>query len=189
MTGQPLLGEGNAEMRDTFTRAELLAALCLEPCHVTGMHDPNHTDGSVCDIQRAKAFDRLLAVLGVSEGELPRALHDDCYWCRGIPTQEKYREQKRGLHRWAGVPVPDELAAPAPDHGMFDVSEREVMRAMRRAPKVKDGWVTIDALRETLGLPRHTPKIMRPAHRLVEKGKLAFRNDYEAGHSAQFRVA
>ncbi len=66
----------------TFTREELLEALTLEPCHVTGMHDPSHTPQYVCDIQRSKAFKRVLALVGVNEKELPRRLHGErCYLC------------------------------------------------------------------------------------------------------------
>jgi hypothetical protein len=75
----------------SFTRAEILEALALEPCHVTGMHRPNHHVEFTCDLQRAAAFKRVLALLGVEESELPRRLHDPpCRWCHGVPSQEEY---------------------------------------------------------------------------------------------------
>jgi hypothetical protein len=96
-------------------RAELLKLLRIEPCHTTGMHDPTHTTKHVCAGQLRASLERLLGALGVTPGELPHALHDDCYWCHGVPTQEEYRVERRALHEWAGVEIPKALSEPAPD--------------------------------------------------------------------------
>lgn len=106
-------------LKDTFTREELLQALRIEPCHTTGMHDPNHTARYVCDGQRAIAYHRLLGLLGVTEDQLPRVLHPECGWCHEVPSQERYRVQRRELHAWAGVPIPPALAEPAPDAEVY----------------------------------------------------------------------
>lgn len=98
-----------------LTRADILDVLALEPCHITGTHTPNHHLESLCTYQKAAMLDRLLAFLDTNVDELPRRLHEDCYWCHNIPTQELYREHLRATYRWAGVEISDELAAPAPD--------------------------------------------------------------------------
>jgi hypothetical protein len=175
--------------KSTFTRDEILAALTVRPCHITGIHNPDHHRKYTCADQRAEAFRQVLELIGATEDELPRALHNEnCGWCHRIPSQERYREDLRKTWGWAGVPLTDDLAAPAPDAPVFDVTEDDVMAAMDRAEKVAGDWVRTDALREALGLPRHTPRYSRPAHRLVEAGRLEFRNGYEAGHSGQYRV-
>lgn len=85
----------------TFTRQQILDAVTLKPCHITGEHDPTHTPDRVCASQTAAAFRGLLALLDVEVEDLPRALHDTCYWCNNVPTQEEYRVQQRRLHEWA----------------------------------------------------------------------------------------
>lgn len=100
----------------TVSRAALLKAMQIEPCHTTGMHDPNHTTKFVCESQRSKAYGRVLELLGMTEENLPHALHGaECYWCHEVCSQEEYRVDRRALHAWAGQEVPAELAAPAPD--------------------------------------------------------------------------
>lgn len=111
-----------------FTRSQVLDMLSLRPCHVTGMHTPEHHLDYTCEIQKGEAFDRALKILMATEDEVPKHLHDDCYWCHGQdpvacassanvldgspalklgqPTQERYRERARKTHAWAGVPVP-----------------------------------------------------------------------------------
>lgn len=76
-----------------YTHEGLLQAITLQPCHVTGMHDPTHTPRYVCSLQREEAFERLLGFLGLTEGELPRKLHDKCYWCHESEGKDKF-------HRW-----------------------------------------------------------------------------------------
>ena len=83
-----------------------------------------------------------------------------------------YRQEKRDLHAWAGVPVPHPLAVPAPDAPCFDVPKRKVMAAMHKAVKDADGWSSNDQVREALGLPPHSTQYQRPMASLVEKGLL-----------------
>lgn len=99
----------------TFTREQVLEAIALRPCHVTGQHDPDHTPDRVCESQLSQAFTGLLDLLGVTPEDLPHALHESCHWCHDVPVQEIFRVKLRRVHAWAGVPVPAELAAPAPD--------------------------------------------------------------------------
>lgn len=108
-----------------YTREELLAVLALQPCHVTGMHTPEHhiahrspfngeeSEGYVCEMQLVAAVKRLLGLLEADVSELPHELHGpECGWCHRPATQEKYRARQRLSHAWAGVPVSPELAAP-----------------------------------------------------------------------------
>lgn len=66
-----------------LVREVLRDVIALEPCHITGMHDPTHTPRYVCRDQKAEAYDRLVAFLGLTENQIPRRLHEDCYWCHG----------------------------------------------------------------------------------------------------------
>lgn len=162
--------------QETFTREELLNALRIEPCHITGCHEPDHHLKYTCADQRAASFVRVLALLGVDEMDLPRDLHGkcekDCYWCHGIPNQEQYRARNRRTHEWAGVEIPPELAALAPDHPKFDVSEGAVLSAVKRLSGKEKRLVTFFEISEALGLGRHSTKYQRPLHNLVERGKL-----------------
>lgn len=123
-------------MKEMFTRAELLEALALEPCHVTGQHDPNHTPRHVCSIQRAEAFERVLELLGVTEEELPKRLHEGCGWCHEVPSQEEYRIGMRRLHAWAGKPISEELAAPGSDAERF--TEERVLAWLEEASSYRE---------------------------------------------------
>jgi hypothetical protein len=161
----------------TYTRQEILDAMALHPCHVTGMHTPeHHLDGSVCNIMLSRSAEGVLALVGATVDDLPRRLHDDCGWCHRVPTQEEYRERLRQTYAWAGEEVPPELAEPAPDAPCFDVPERDVLRAVRTAKPSEDvggGWLRYDDVREALGLPgRHDHSYNRPMQRLIEKGKV-----------------
>lgn len=92
------------------------AAVYLTPCHVTGMHTPeHHLNGTTCDTQRAEILARVLQVLEMPLEAAPHKLHDACYWCHGVPNQEEFRAQRRATYEWADLPIPAELAAPAPD--------------------------------------------------------------------------
>lgn len=105
-------------------------ALALEPCHVTGMHNPDHhvekrpgEGGYICDIQMNEALKNFLATLGTkypgSEHEeatyrpgrdLPRKLHGEkCGWCHRVPSQEEYRVTHRKAYVWADEIPPAEL--------------------------------------------------------------------------------
>ena len=92
----------------------VLDALYLEPCHITGMHTPNHHTYRTCSSQRDDVLQRVLTALGMTETDLGHKLHKVCFWCHRVPQQEDYRQQLRESYRWAGVLIPDELAAPGP---------------------------------------------------------------------------
>lgn len=93
----------------------LREALAIEPCHITGEHEPDHHLRYLCRDQQARALAGLLAGLGLNFDDLPRRLHPGCGWCHRIPAQERYRERLRATWAWAGVDIPAELAEPAPD--------------------------------------------------------------------------
>lgn len=88
--GECLIGLTNM---DLIRRQDVIDVLALEPCHVTGLHDPEHTTRRVCNIQRAVAWERLLSFLGVDEEDLPRRMKEDCYFCHE-------GEDKPILERW-----------------------------------------------------------------------------------------
>lgn len=97
-------------------RQAVLDLLVLRPCHITGMHTPNHHTRSTCNDQKVAVLEGLLAALGIDLADARRELHPDgCWSCHDVPGQEKYRETRRNTYRWAGVPIPPELAAMAPD--------------------------------------------------------------------------
>lgn len=106
-----------------MTDQELVQALVerglldRRPCHITGMHEPEHHLRADCADMKAATIERMLLAAGVSYHELPARLHDlgDCGWCHGVPSQEKYRERLRRTWAWAGVDLTPELAASAPD--------------------------------------------------------------------------
>jgi hypothetical protein len=118
----PRLHRDDDERREAITRwstravvAVLTEALTIEPCHITGMHDPDHHVRYTCAEQLREVASRMITGLGLTIDELPHRLHEKCGWCHNVGTQEKYRERMRESHRWAGVEIPAELAAPAPD--------------------------------------------------------------------------
>lgn len=51
----------------------------LHPCHVTGMHTPDHhlVSDHICDLQAEDIAKQAFGDLTL----LPRALHPNCYWC------------------------------------------------------------------------------------------------------------
>ncbi|MGH3405132.1 MAG: hypothetical protein ACRDRJ_21910 [Streptosporangiaceae bacterium] len=93
----------------------LREALAIQPCHITGEHEPDHHLRYLCRDQQAAMLSGLLAGLGLAFGDLPRRLHDGCGWCHRIPAQERYRERLRATWAWAGADMPAELAEPALD--------------------------------------------------------------------------
>jgi hypothetical protein len=172
-------------------RDEILQALTIYPCHVTGMHNPEHTADHVCEEQLVGAVERLLKVIGATVKDLPHALEPGCGWCHRVPTQEHYRRELRELHGWAGVEISPELAAPAADAECFDLAEDEVLAAVRRSATLADGWIRYETIRMELGIQRNTGDVVhanRPLDKLVKAGRLEFRNGFEAGYSAQVRV-
>lgn len=121
-------------------------ALVLEPCHVTGMHDPTHTPRYLCETQRADVYDRVLAAVGMAQEAMPRRLHDNCGWCHRVPEEEQRRQQARELHEWAGVPVPPELAEPAPDEPRPD-DQFWILALIAAAPEHEPGgWRSYGAM-------------------------------------------
>lgn len=98
-------------------RLVLMDALTLRPCHVTGMHTPEHHARFMCAHQKAAMLDAVLAALGIDNAaDLPHALHDEsCGWCHRVPAQERHREGLRETYRWAGVEIPAHLAEPGDD--------------------------------------------------------------------------
>ena len=72
--------------------AAVLSAAFIEPCHVTGTHDPTHTLHYMCNIQKAQAFDRIIAALGMKEPM--RQLHaKGCYFCHDKKGDKKDRAE------------------------------------------------------------------------------------------------
>lgn len=87
--------------------------LVLEPCHVTGMHDPTHTTTYMCNLQKAGLLDALMAAAGLAYDDLRRALHGPgCRSCHHVSSEEYERVKDRQLYAWAGVDLPEELATP-----------------------------------------------------------------------------
>lgn len=60
---------------ERYTREELLSAMTLAPCHVTGTHDPEHTPKYVCQQQMSDAFRAVLRLIGATVDDLPRRPH------------------------------------------------------------------------------------------------------------------
>jgi hypothetical protein len=109
-------GETEAEWAARVVTVVFADALAVRPCHITGMHEPDHHTRYLCNDQKAAALDGLLSGLGLEFGDLPRRLHDEaCGWCHRVPGQEEYREQLRATYLWAGVEIPPALAEAAPD--------------------------------------------------------------------------
>jgi hypothetical protein len=190
-------GGGHAwnESERTYTRDEIIAMLVIRPCHVTGMHEPDHHLKYTCDIQRTEALRNLLKALDVNEGTLPHDLHDEgtCYWCHTIPNQEEYRSRLRKTWEWAGKKISSALAQPAPDAPEFDVSKSKVLSTVKKLSgkgtrdTEKDGWVHYDSIRKALDLSRHSGKFQRPLQALVDEGKLEFSNDVHRGYTGHAR--
>lgn len=167
-----------------YTREEILEALAIRPCHITGLHEPDHHLKYSCAEQDRESVRALMVLLDASFDERPHRLHEGCGWCHNVPSQEEYRARLRETHEWAGVPVPEALAAPAPDAECFDVSEAEVMRAVKKLAKATtDGRVSWGAIEEDgLGLPRFSNHYQRPLHRLVDQGKLVHEHIRNQGY-------
>ena len=105
-------GETAAEWAARAVVEVLREALAIEPCHITGEHEPDHHLRYLCRDQQAAMLAGLLAGLGLKFDDLPRRLHDGCGWCHRIPAQERYRERLRATWAWAGIDIPAELAEP-----------------------------------------------------------------------------
>jgi len=75
-------------MKPEFTQEQLrylAELLAIEPCHVTGEHQPDHhlTSNHICDIQRRGAWGRAMHELGFDHTNPRRRLHENCGWCTG----------------------------------------------------------------------------------------------------------
>ena len=93
----------------------ILEAVKIEPCHITGMHDPTHFWNYTCEHQKSEAFDRIHEVIsrylnGGILGGPQRKLHGkDCIWC--YPTKrthgKKAKARRDEVKRWLqfGPPV------------------------------------------------------------------------------------
>lgn len=88
-----------------YTRSQILEAIGLEPCHVTGEHNPTHTARYICGIQRSEAFNRLLRLIDVKIEDLPRHLHERCGWC-GTHNYGSPASDLKQIQAWAeGAPL------------------------------------------------------------------------------------
>lgn len=60
--------------------------LAIAPCHISGMHEPDHhLTGIICDNQRSEAWTRAMVELGFDPDNPERKLHDKCGWCHPEP--------------------------------------------------------------------------------------------------------
>lgn len=104
------------ELMIAVTAMTVIDELKLTPCHVTGMHTPEHhagkekggevTEGYTCDIQANEALTRFIkSVGGENRNDLPRELHPEgtCGWCHD-PTYggARWQRQLRRTWAWAG---------------------------------------------------------------------------------------
>ena len=94
------------EQADPATLSAMLDGLAsadkkpvLHPCHVTGMHTPDHhlTSDHVCSIQARDVADQMAADLE----RLPRALHASCYWCGTSGYPGKASSETPAHEAWA----------------------------------------------------------------------------------------
>jgi len=93
-------------------RALIVEQVRLHPCHITGMHDPTHTTRYLCTDQQVDVLNQILQLLDLPIEEIRRELHPEPKdWCHYLPGDEGDRVRYRELHDWAGVPVPEKLAA------------------------------------------------------------------------------
>lgn len=110
----------NRQLMIAVCREVVIEQLTLMPCHVTGMHTPDHaagkekrdkdgmvtiTEGYTCSLQADEALKRFISsVGGENRNDLPRDLHPEgaCGWCHRIPTQRRYQKQLRRTWAWAG---------------------------------------------------------------------------------------
>ena len=163
--------EQNSGDEKTYTRSEILEALTLMPHHKVAGANQNYKLEDITSDQKALAFDNLLELLDVEAEDLPRDIHPEgkCWQCHEIPTQEEWRIKMRATYDWAGVKIPESLAAAAPDSPIYDLTEEEVLAAYK-ALSTNGKFVRRDEVGEYFGLPRHHGKLHRPLARLVKAG-------------------
>ena len=149
-----------AAARDLVTALD--GELALEPCHVVGMHQAGHTATGVCQEQRADVLARLLLAMGVEEPELGRRLHEEsCWQCHDPTSEERYRELRRELHRWAGVEIPPAMAELAPDAPRPDDAFWTLAYIVACVPHHEDGWRSQGPLNSHHAHPDQVPLPLR----------------------------
>lgn len=99
-------------MTDKQLLKKILEAIYIEDCHITGMHDPNHTSKYICADQLADMARRVLAVshgvkfatgnvsTPVEElNKIPRKLTSS--WYDYYKNNSQYQEKATALKNWA----------------------------------------------------------------------------------------
>lgn len=154
---------------------QMVEALTLHPCHITGMHSPEHHLEYVCEHQKGVLLESLLGVLGLRDADsLPHRLHESCGWCHDVPSQEKYRERLRKTYEWAGVPIPEDLAALAEDAWRMGDDETVLRGYWDLHLKDPSGWWTPSEVDYQIGLRGHLNPFRRyhGQQNLLDKGVL-----------------
>jgi hypothetical protein len=73
--------------------------LAIEPCHITGEHEPNHNlKGIICNFQRGEAWEHAMTELSFDPKNPARKIHDDCFWCHS--KESKHAQEHR---EWAAM--------------------------------------------------------------------------------------
>lgn len=89
-------------------------AIYIEDCHVSGSHDPCHTETSICDIQLVEMAKRILAVIGIDldkdntkeMNKLPRRIvrpesgSSHYSWYQYYLDNPQYKQEARDLEQW-----------------------------------------------------------------------------------------
>ena len=160
----------------------MLDAATIRPCHVTGMHTPNHhINGSVCELMVTDTAKRMLAAAGIVVKDLPHELHPagaykdgGCGWCHDVPSQQEYRDRLIESWKWAGVEPTPELLAPANDA----VREGDTQMILGM---LTDDWTPIQALQERFNAAvpeQYTNDRLYKGIRLLEESGQAERQTY-----------
>ena len=140
----------DAPASDTFTREQIIAALTINSCHTSGMHDPDHTTRSFCESQKAQAFDSLLRLLGVSIADLPRRLTGYAaaeVQAGRVPAKQKARDRLMAEMAWAaGAPLDlfkpgRDIPLPGDEERLLAVLTDEWQTWQVILPQL-DGWIS-----------------------------------------------
>lgn len=156
------LADPDADLRSAASAliVALDEALAIEPCHISGMHDPTHTSRYVCSDQEATMVRRLQHALGITAW--PTRLHGPgCGWCHDPSSTEDRRERQREAHRWAGVEIPEALAAPAPDAPRPDDPFWALCHIVAAEPVDGFGWRSFGQLNSHHKHPNQIPSDLR----------------------------
>lgn len=75
----------------------ILEALTPTCCHTSGMHDPTHwkENKSICTLQKAEAFDRVLELLNIKYTPADVPSSKDCWWCNEYYVKDVSKEATR----------------------------------------------------------------------------------------------